>query len=66
MFFVKFLLWFRQFLTIFSTFDWFLAMIKITTEHGSGVPMGSSVSEIVNNIESIMREVVLVLYHILS
>ena len=26
---------FRQFLTRFSTSDWFLAMLKISTEHGS-------------------------------
>ena len=31
----------RQFLTRFSTYDWFLAMLKISTEHGSRVPGGS-------------------------
>ena len=56
----------RQFLTRFSTPDWFLTMLKTSTEHGSGVSMGSCVSETVNNIESITREVVLVIYHILS
>ena len=35
------LLHIRQFLTRFSTSDWFLAMLKISTEHGSGVPVGS-------------------------
>ena len=39
---------FRQFLTRFSTSDWFFAMLKISTEHGSvvpaGVPVGSCVS----------------------
>ena len=32
---------FRQFLTRFSTSDWFLAMLKISIEHGSRVPVGS-------------------------
>ena len=32
---------FRQFLTRFSTSDWFLAMLKISTEHGSRAPVGS-------------------------
>ena len=31
----------RQFLTRLSTSDWFLAMLKISTEHGSRVPLGS-------------------------
>ena len=30
-----------QFLTRFSTSDWFLAMFKISTEHGSRAPVGS-------------------------
>ena len=53
---------FRQFLTRFSTSDWFLAMLKISTEHGSVVPVGSCVSETVNNIENVKRKVVLVIY----
>ena len=57
---------FRQFLTGFSTSDWFFAMLKISTEHGSvvpaGVSVGSCVSKTVNNIESIKRKVVLVIY----
>ena len=32
---------FRQSLTRFSTTDWFLTMLKISTEHGSTVPVGS-------------------------
>ena len=54
---------FGLFLTRFSTSDWFFAMLKIGTEHGSVVPVGSRVSEIVNNIENIKRKVVLVIYH---
>ena len=46
---------FRQFLTRFATSDWFLAMLKI----GSVVPVGSCVSETVNNIENIKWKVVL-------
>ena len=38
-------------------------MLKISTEYGSVVPVGSCVSETVNNIESIKRKVVLVIYH---
>ena len=52
---------FRQFLTKFSTSDWFLDLLKISTEHGSRVPVGSCVSETVNNIENIKRKVVLVI-----
>ena len=51
---------FRQFLTRFSTSDSFLAMLKISTEHGSGSSaMESCVSEIVNNTESIGRSFLL-------
>ena len=57
---------FRQFLTRFSTSDWFFAMLKISTEHGSvvpaGVPVESCASETVNNTESIKQKVVLVIY----
>ena len=42
--------WFRQFLTRFTTSDWFLAMLKISTEHGSKFPV-EVVSEAENNIE---------------
>ena len=52
----------RQFLTRFSTSDWFVAMFKISTEHGSVVPVASCVSKTVNNIENIKRKVVLVIY----
>ena len=52
----------RIFLTRFSTPDWFSAMLKISTEHGSGVSVGKCVSEIVSNIENIKRKVVLVIY----
>ena len=58
---------FRLFLTRFSRYNWFFAMLKISTEHGSGWSAdGSCVSETVSNIESITQEVVLVMYHILS
>ena len=40
---------FRQFLTRFSMSDWFLAMLKISAEHGSGVSVGSSKLETENN-----------------
>ena len=53
----------RQFLTRFSTSNWFLAMLKISTEHGSVVPVGSCVSETVNNIDNIKRKVVLVILY---
>ena len=53
----------RQFLTRISTSNWFLAMLKISTEHGSVVPVRSCVSETVNNIDNIKRKVVLVILY---
>ena len=46
----------RQFLTRFSRSDWFLAMLKISTEHGSKVPVEKFVSETENNIEQHQAE----------
>ena len=52
----------RQFLARFSTIDWFLDVLKISTEHGSRVPvangLGNSKQDFENNIE---QEVVLFL-----
>ena len=45
----------RQFLTRFSTSGWFLAMLKISTEHGSGSSANWKFclrQETVKNIES--------------
>ena len=57
-------IWIRQFLTRFPRSDWFLAILKISTEYGSGSSVNGKLClgpETVNSIESITRKVVLVI-----
>ena len=53
---------FRQFLTRFSRSDWFLAMLKISTEHGSKVPVGKLFRKQKTTLNNIKRKVVLVIH----
>ena len=54
---------FRQFLTRFSRSDWFLAMLKISTEHGSKVPVGKLFRKQKTTLNDIKWKVVLVIHH---